>query len=224
MLAKNYSVDALIGQLWDQTAEQLAMQEGLEEEALRVVRRAFLQAAEEMSLGQGRVDWDPEAAYQLAREELGARVVNMSATTQQALIQVLDRGIQEGQSVAELAAAIQDSAAFGPGRALAIARTESARALSIGGEGAMKRAQASGVSLKKGWLSSRGEGTRSEHWALDGQVVEVGQKFTIPASGNGHVSRPKYIGLQADGPGGFGTAAMDVNCTCSIIPVLDEES
>lgn len=64
------------------------------------------------------------------------------------------RAIDEGWSSSQLQHEVMDSAAFSPARSLNIARTESARAHSLGG---LEAAKASGVVRSKSWL------TGSEH-------------------------------------------------------------
>src|SRR5699024_5260988 len=90
-------------------------------------------------------------------------------------------------------------------RALRIARTEGGRVQSIAKQRSYVEAKKKGVDLKKKWLSTLDSKTRDTHQGLDGQVVEIEEKFVSP---NGH---------KADGSRLFGVASEDIHCRCTTI-------
>jgi SPP1 gp7 family putative phage head morphogenesis protein len=122
---------------------------------------------------------------------------------------IVRSGLDSGATISEMQRELSNSYAFSMSRARAIARTESTQALNAGAVQAMTQAEAEGVSFRgKMWLSSRDEAVRDTHVTLDGQVV--------PLDGQWESS-----GAKADHPGGFGVAAEDINCRCTVVPVLD---
>lgn len=85
-----------------------------------------------------------------------------------------------------------------------IARTEGHRVMNEGTYDSMREAKNSGADIVKQWDSTLDSRTRPSHIKLDGQIVEVDETF-------------KTDGMQAEYPGGFGVAAMDINCRCVIL-------
>lgn len=134
----------------------------------------------------------------------------LTANTEEAVRQIIATGVSEGQSVAEMQAALQQSAAFAPSRALRVGRTESTRTLGAGAEASYQAAANAGIRLQKEWLSARDSEVRDSHAAMDGQVVDIGAQFTDPTTGD-----------QAGQPGGFGVASQDIGCRCTTIPVVE---
>ena len=93
-------------------------------------------------------------------------------------------------------------------QALRIARTEGGRAQSTAKQKGYEEAVSKGIDLKKKWLSTLDEKTRSSHQHLDGQIVEIDEKFQ---SGKG----------KAEGPRMFGIASEDINCRCTTVTVVN---
>lgn len=218
---RSFDLQALLASLWQPVAEEAGLCKTLTPGELDAARRAYLDAIQDLALGPIDVSWDPEDAARQVEISLAGRASKMSETTREAVEVLLQRGLNEGQSISEMASAIQQAEAFSPSRALRIARTEATRASNIGSQAAYGTAANAGASVKKQWLCARDSATRDEHWALDGQVVGVGEQFTVPTSGNGHISHPQFVGLTAEGPGSFDTPAMVVNCRCTLIPVVE---
>jgi len=69
---------------------------------------------------------------------------------------------------------------------------------------AMRAAKEGGADIVKQWDSTLDRRTRPEHQSLDGQVKEVDEPFEVD-------------GMEADAPGGFGIAHMDINCRCAVL-------
>lgn len=94
-------------------------------------------------------------------------------------------------------------------QALRIARTEGNRVSSQAQQKSLEQAKTIGVNVKKKWLSTLDEKTRSSHQNLDGQVVDVEEYFISDS------------GAKALQPGMFHVASEDCNCRCTVISVVN---
>lgn len=125
------------------------------------------------------------------------KITGIHETTRQAVRDTLGEGVAAGEGIELLSRRVSDVFdAADKVRARMIARTE------VVGSSNFTNLQAfsqSGVVPRKEWLSVRDGQTRVEHLELDGQTVGVADSFAV----DGH---------QAQHPGGFGVAAMDINC------------
>ena len=134
--------------------------------------------------------------------------LEISRTTANAVTKAIQNGLIDGQSVNQIAENINQIAAFGVGRALNIARTESTRAVNRSSVESYRQAsQETGLNIQKEWLASFDGNTRDTHTELDGQKIGVDESWTTE---NG----------SAMYPGGFGDPAEDCNCRCSVVPVV----
>ena len=121
---------------------------------------------------------------------------------------IVEKGLLEGLSVEDIAKNVETNAVFDTRRARTIAQTESTRAVNAATLQAYQEAQQLGIKLQKEWVSSGNDGiTRDTHLALDGQVVDVDLPFEIEG----------YSGMS---PGEFGDESMDINCRCTIAPIV----
>ena len=130
-------------------------------------------------------------------------------TQSNAITSLVDKGLQDGQAIPAIANSLSDVFAFSTQRALMIARTESTRAANLGTQRAYSEAMAIGIQVRKQWLSARDESVRNSHAALDGQTVGVNENFVSES------------GAEALSPASFGDASEDVNCRCTMIPIVD---
>jgi HK97 family phage portal protein len=130
-------------------------------------------------------------------------------TQSNAITSLVDKGLQDGQAIPAIANSLSDVFAFSTQRALMIARTESTRAANLGTQRAYSEAMAIGIQVRKQWLSARDESVRNSHAALDGQTVGVNENFVSES------------GAEALSPATFGDASEDVNCRCTMIPIVD---
>ena len=168
--------------------------------ALRAsIRRSFASTVRGLS-DAALQSWaeDPEVRAQLA-DLIG----NLTDTTRSEVRALLLRGLDEGWSVGELQAQLVGSQVFSAQRALAIARTESTRSISAGSHLGVKALADEGLTVKREWLAR--PGARPAHAKLDGQTVGPDEPFKTE---DGH---------KAHYPGGFGVAALDINCTCAVV-------
>lgn len=69
----------------------------------------------------------------------------------------------------------------------------------------------SGINIRKEWLVSDDDKVRDTHIELDGQIVDVNQKFVVPSTGD-----------STESPAAFGVPAEDINCRCTLIPVIED--
>jgi len=139
----------------------------------------------------------------------GSRISGINRTTRDALRDTLSEGVAVGASVDELKARVKEVFDAAEGwRAEMIARTEVVGASNNANLAAFAM---SGVVEAKEWLSVQDAETRDSHASLDGQVRQLGDRFV---ASNGH---------SADCPGAFGIAEEDVNCRCSVLPVVRKD-
>ena len=89
-------------------------------------------------------------------------------------------------------------------RAERIARTETMSSLN---EGQLITYAGEGVE-KKEWLATMDDRTRDDHAEADGQVVGIDEDFDVG-------------GVSMDAPGNSGDPGEDINCRCTILPVID---
>ena len=137
-------------------------------------------------------------------------IVGANQTTQNDIRAALEQGVAEGAGIGDLTRRIKgvfDGASTY--RAERIARTEV-----VGGANAANLAayQISGLVAGKEWLSVQDGAVREDHAGLDGTRIAIGEDFIT------------YSGDHAQGPGLFGVAEQDINCRCTLLPVLDDKA
>jgi hypothetical protein len=180
------------------------------EQALREAARRELSA-----LGRAAL-MDALDIVRAADLNLGRMVVAVSGYTRERVGAVVSEGIDRGASIADIQASLQRDPGFSPMRALRIARTESARAVAEGAQMAYQQAAMDGVDFELEW-STAGFNERPEHKALDGQRVAPGGLFVVPVSLRGD---PSLTGRTAPGPTLFNVPALDINCRCTLLPIV----
>jgi SPP1 gp7 family putative phage head morphogenesis protein len=167
----------------------------------RELKKVFGMAGEDI----GDINFShPEA---LARD-VGRMAFQISESTARSVEKAITRDLALGLSVDEISANILRIGAFAPSRAMRIARTESARAVNDAANQAYRQAKAElGINIKKQWLSSRDDKVREAHQILDGQMVGVDENFQVD-------------GEEAQSIADFGASYLDVNCRCTILPII----
>lgn len=118
----------------------------------------------------------------------------------------ITQGILQGESVKRIANRTEHL--FGKNEAAAVraARTAVTGAENAGRVSSYKRAERLGIKMKQEWLATIDVRTRSSHRQLDGEKIEVGEKFS-----NGL----RFPG-DPDGPG-----SEVYNCRCTLIAAVD---
>jgi len=167
-------------------------------------RRSWMLAATEAAseLPIDGLTFDPSRPEVV--RSLEGLIKNATNTQANAIRTILEDGIAEGLSVNEMQAAIRESTAFSPSRALRIARTESTRAVNLGTVNAYQEAAQTGLTVTKIWLTAGGP-VRPSHAVMDGQERNLDEQFT---SGDGN------SGMF---PGDLGAPGDDINCRCTTI-------
>lgn len=116
----------------------------------------------------------------------------------------ITRGIASGLLYDDITRNIAYAGGITAKRAKMITRTEAGRVQEQATFDAANKALAAGADVVKQWSAIRDGKTRDTHRALDGQVREVNEPFSV----GGH---------EAMHPHGFGIASEDVNCRCTML-------
>ena len=167
------------------------------EELTKVYRIANRTIPEDMAFGA-----DDIAAWQTGR--LATELIK---TTNEKVRTIVEKGLIDGLSTDDIARQISQSKIFDKARATLIARTEATRSINSAHVQAYEMAAADGISVQKQWMTADDDDVRLEHQLLDGQTVFPSEMFTVS-------------GMEATGPGEFGSPAMDCNCRCTVVPFI----
>lgn len=134
---------------------------------------------------------------------------NVSKTTTDRIMKIVEKGISEGASIDDISKAIvEDSAKIGLSRAQTIARTETLTAVSLGQASMMGLAAKAIPNLKKAWVSSQDEDVRDSHKDVNGEIRDADEKFS---NGLQYPRDPD------------GEAGDTINCRCTLITLAPED-
>lgn len=132
------------------------------------------------------------------------KVMQISETTRETIRYVLSQAVEAGASIDEMARALEEELPkLNRSRAVVISRTE---VIAASNRGALIGAQTTGIKLNKEWISTLGARTREAHAAADGQLVPMGQPFTV---GGERLEHPGDVSHGA-------SAANVVQCRCAV--------
>jgi len=193
----------------DEVAEAEALGDAVAPYLRQALQQAFAAAMAELGLDIGAGDDVIRNAEATLKADLITRV---SGTTKEVVSEIVRAGLATGATIQDMQESIASSRGFAQSRALTISRTEATRAVSRGAVDSYRRAVEDIPELQMQWLSARDDSVRPAHAALDGDVSEVDGTFV-----DEHGHRAAY-------PGGFGVAADDINCRCTVIPYFAEEA
>ena len=112
-------------------------------------------------------------------------------------------------SAQEIALTIETNTLFSAASSRAIARTEATRIINRASIDAYQQVSSLGIKVYKQWLTAGDESVRESHQEMNGQSVEPSQVFSNEYG-------------ETFGPGEWGTASEDINCRCTVIPVIQE--
>lgn len=165
---------------------------------------------------------------QVAREnyimnQVGDNIVGINDTTKQQIRQTLLEGVREGEGIGSLQQRVSETfSQIKDVRANTIARTETMDATNFSTLEGYKK---SGVVEKKEWIATQDGRVRDSHAATDGQVVGVESYFTL---GSGvkqliPLTHGHSCNCKTQRPHGSGVAEEDINCRCTIAPVIEGE-
>jgi uncharacterized protein with gpF-like domain len=158
----------------------------------------------------------------IAQEAIRRRISSVAETTRRMIVDAVAQGQAEGLGVEAIAKLIEDQI---PGiarrRGAVIARTETHGAANYG---AQEAARATGLELRKEWLSVHDHRTRDfgegdgvadkyNHRSMDGQKVGMDEPFKMPVLGGMDIlcQRPGDPSLPAG-------ASINCRCTVGYIP------
>lgn len=116
----------------------------------------------------------------------------------------ISRGIASNASYGTIAKQIELRINENFNRSYRIAQTEMGRVSSESQYDSLVKAQEQGCEIIKQWCATLDDKTRPDHAALDGQIREIDEYFTI---GNHKALHPH----------GFGVAKLDINCRCTML-------
>ncbi|MBK1809441.1 HNH endonuclease [Clostridium sp. YIM B02505] len=118
-------------------------------------------------------------------------------------------GLINNKGYGELAKNLSDIGNSSYNNNVKIAVTEAGRIKSLAKQKGLEEAVKSGVSLKKKWIAVSDKKTRVDHQQLNGQVVDIDEKFYLH-------------GYSASQPRLFGVAKEDIGCRCDCETVVEE--
>lgn len=118
----------------------------------------------------------------------------------------ITQGILLGESIPKIARRMQDVTGSNRAAAVRLARTSVTAAENAGRVDSYKRAKGLGIKVQQEWLATMDGRTRSSHRQLDGEKVEVGEKFSNDCRYPGDPEAPY---------------AETCNCRCTLIAAVD---
>lgn len=125
----------------------------------------------------------------------------------QHLNNAITQGILQGESIPHIAERLQQILGMDHAAAVRSARTATTAAESSGRIDAFKHAESLGIHLKQMWRATLDGRTRHAHRLLDGQMVDIGEKF-------------KVDGYELEYPGDPSAPGYLVyNCRCTVVSV-----
>lgn len=118
----------------------------------------------------------------------------------------ITQGVLLGESIPKIAKRMQDVTGANRAAAVRLARTSTTAAENAGRVDSYKRAKGLGIDLKQEWLATLDGRTRSSHRKLDGEKVEIGEKFSNGCRYPGDPEAPY---------------AETCNCRCTLIAAVE---
>lgn len=158
------------------------------------------------------------AVEYIAQEAIRQRITSIAETTRNQIVRQVVAGQTDGLGVAEIARNIAGTVRnMSTLRGALIARTETHGAAN---HGADQAARATGLNLRKEWVSvndhrTRGDDDAFDHRAADGQIVDMDQPFRISRVGGGS----ELLMFPGDPNGSPGNT---INCRCSVAHIVVE--
>ena len=143
----------------------------------------------------------PQASLDIAKDLLWNSQHITSAVTQ---------GILQGESIPDMAKRLRRVADMSRATATRAARTCVTGAENAGRVNSYKRAQSMGIRVRKQWIATLDERTRSSHRQLDGQSVDVDEPFKVDGDEIMYPGDPSAPGY------------LVYNCRCTLVADLSE--
>lgn len=152
------------------------------------------------------------------REFAGDRITGLiHPTSIDKLRKTLVEGVRAGEDIRKLTKRVEETFdGFSKARATSIARTEVLRSSN---QATFQSFGLSGIVDLKEWIGTPDDRVRDDHDpgisdSLDGQVQQLNNPFVITRGAS------ENVGATAMHPGGFGIAAQDLMCRCSLAAVI----
>lgn len=118
----------------------------------------------------------------------------------------ITQGVLLGESIPKIAKRMQDVTGSNRAAAVRLARTSTTAAENAGRVDSYKRAKGLGIKVQQEWMATLDLRTRSSHRQLDGEKVEVGEKFSNGCRYPGDPEAPY---------------AETANCRCTLVACCD---
>lgn len=214
------------GDMWSEVLEQRDVVDDVlnefAEEWIKTMRAAMELGLEDgwelLASDAGRTLLDfsvfEPAAERIASRHAAERIVDIHKTTRKEIRRTIATAIREGKSVGAIAQRVTAAYdVFKGGRAFAIARTETAWAISRGrDEHATRVERELKVKVIDTWLAVNDDRTRDHHADADGQTIEHGQLFTVGGELMAHPLDAEH----------GATAKNIINCRCTLISEIQD--
>lgn len=173
-------------------------------------KRAYslgLQSASKLISVPVKSDYSPDSKYVLkvATNRLNKILPDIVENTKKSIIEAVKTATEAGSSISGIESSIKDYFNSNRSRSLTIARTESSTLVNTSRFDVFQN-----ENIKKHkWVSSIDGATRPEHVKMNGEIVEVGKKFS---NGLKFPNDPR------------GKAKQVINCRCTTVPVTELDS
>lgn len=136
-------------------------------------------------------------------------------------------GLMRGESIPKLARRIKNTTERSMRDSVRIARTETTRAQNASKMDVGEYGKSLGFILRKRWVATRDDRCRQGHWDMNGVTVGQDEPFIVPLYKmvNGQWVFEKNEEMLFPGDVSLGASAGNViNCRCTMITEIDEES
>ena len=126
-----------------------------------------------------------------------------------ALKQNITQGLILGEAYDKMAKRIKNTLDGDATKAMRVVRTEAHRNSNQARLSSIEHASKKGVDITMQWRATFDDRTRDTHTHMDGQRRKVGENFVSPS------------GAEGPAPGMLGRASEDVNCRCTLRPIVN---
>ena len=171
-------------------------------------KSAFREAAKLLPKDK-RIIFSPQRLNKMVESQIGDLIKTSFPNRREAVKKLIQKSLDEGRSVQQMQKLIRQSASFSASKALTVARTETTRAVNAGAVESYATAADLGIKVKMNWLTARDGGERHpSDLQIEEQLINPGDDFELDD------------GTTGPGPGQMGVAEHDINCRCTVIPVV----
>ena len=208
LLSTRQNDPGIIQSIFQSNGEEELLVEAVKEIQFNLVSEFGVDALAQLKKSGVIFDINRPGLSNFLGNDLANRSQLINETSSKLMQRAMNAGLAEGEGAQKLAARIADATNDYSGyRSLRVARTEVNRASTLATEEGYKQ----GDVAKNEWISARDGSVRDTHVDLDGQAVDMGANFT------------SFSGASGPGPGLLGDAAEDINCRCTIAPIVESE-